>query len=321
MERPPPGPRRAVSFSRRAQLTGIRSACALLIGCLIAGQPAAQDWGDTPYVQTPQVVVDRMLEIAKVGPGDYVIDLGSGDGRMVITAAKQLGARGFGVDLDRKLVALANRNAAKAGVADRAVFYERDLHATDVSPASVMSIYLLPEVNLMIRSRLLATLKPGTRIVSHDYGMGEWQPDFQTELAAPGKTVGIGQRSKIFYWMVPGRAAGRWRWQLAPDGKPIEFDLAVQQNFQMLEGGLVAGTQKGRIEQGKLAGENIDFSATVDGVRYEFSGRITNHAIEGKVKVAGSGVARELPWSATRVELWDPRHASLTSEQAVKEMH
>ena len=299
----------------------IRGAAGLLVGFYLAGHAVAQDWGDTPYVQTPQVVVDRMLEIAKVGPGDYVVDLGSGDGRMVITAAKQRGARGFGVDLDRRLVALANRNAAKAGVADRAVFYERDLHATDVSPATVMSIYLLPEVNLMIRSRLLATLKPGTRIVSHDYGMGDWQADFHTELAAPGKTVGIGQRSKIFYWMVPGNAAGRWRWRLEADGKPVEFDAAVQQSFQILEGTLAAGAQKGRIENGKLSGDQIDFAATFEGVRYEFSGRVIHNAIEGKVKTTGSGAARELAWTATRVELWDPRHASLTKEQAVKEMH
>src|SRR6185436_5758422 len=105
-----------------------------------------------------------------------VIDLGSGDGRMVITAAKKHGARGFGVDLDRRLVQLSNRNAAKAGVADRAVFYERDIYQTDLSPASVVTIYLLPEVNLMMRPRLMAMLKPGTRVVSHDYGMGEeWQ--------------------------------------------------------------------------------------------------------------------------------------------------
>jgi len=298
-----------------------RFAGVLLIGCLLAGRSAAQDWGDTPYVQTPKNVVDRMLEIAKVGPADYVIDLGSGDGRMVITAAKEHGARGFGVDLDRKLVALANRNAARAGVAARAVFYQRDLHATDVSAASVMSIYLLPEVNLMIRGRLLATLRPGTRIVSHDYGMGEWTPDFQTELAAPGKTVGIGERSKIFYWVVPGRAAGRWRWTLAPEGKPVEFELPIQQNFQMIEGAFTAGGRSGRIEKGRLEGERIEFSAAVDGVRYEFSGRITNHAIEGKVKMSGSGGARELPWSATRVELWEPRHTALTTEQTLKEIH
>ncbi len=298
----------------------VRIAGALLLG-FSGGQLSAQDWGDTPYVQTPINVVERMLEIAKVGPGDYVIDLGSGDGRMVITAARKHGARGFGVDLDRKLVALANKNAAKAGVADRAVFYNRDLHATDVSPASVMSIYLLPEVNLMIRTRLLATLKPGTRIVSHDYGMGNWTPDFQEELAAPGKTVGIGQRSKILYWVVPGNAAGRWRWRMEMDGKPVDFDLSLQQNFQVLEGALAAGGASGRIEKGRLTGEGIDVSATLDRVKYEFTGRILNHAIEGKARVTAGGATRELPWSATRVEIWDPRHAGLTSEQSVKEMH
>ena len=292
-----------------------------MAACFMAVPALAQDWGDTPYVQTPQNVVDTMLEIAKIGPGDYVIDLGSGDGRMVITAAKKYGARGFGVDLDRKLVALANRNAARAGVADRAVFYQRDLHETDVSAATVMSIYLLPEVNLMIRTRLLATLKPGTRIVSHDYGMGEWRPDFFTEMAAPGKTVGIGERSKIYYWVVPGRAAGRWVWRLARDGKPVEFELALQQNFQAIEGTLKSGKSTAHVESARLTGENIAFSATLDGTRYEFSGRIYNHAIEGTARVVRGTESRELPWSATRSEIWEPRHASLTTEQALKEIH
>jgi hypothetical protein len=288
----------------------------------LAGAPGAlaQDWGDTPYVQTPQNIVDRMLEIAKIGPADYVVDLGSGDGRMVITAAKKYGARGFGVDLDRKLVDLANRNAAKAGVAKRAVFYARDLHDTDVSAASVMSIYLLPEVNLMIRSRLLSTLRPGTRIVSHDYGMGDWVPDHQEELDAPGKTVGVGQRSRIYYWMVPGRAAGRWRGRLALD-KPVEFELAVQQKFQALEGTVHAAGRNGRLEKGKLAGERIEFEAPVQGVAYRFTGQMTRHALEGKARPAAAGAAREVPWSATRVELWDTRHDGMTAEQAVKEIH
>lgn len=292
-----------------------------LIAFLAAVPVAAQDWGDTPYVQTPQNIVDRMLELAKIGPADYVIDLGSGDGRMVITAAKKYGARGFGVDLDRKLVELANRNAAKAGVATRAVFYARDLHDTDVSGASVMSIYLLPEVNLMIRSRLLATLKPGTRIVSHDYGMGDWTPDRQEELDAPGKTVGVGQRSKIYYWMVPGRAAGRWRGRLATEGKPVEIELAVQQKFQMLQGTMAAAGRAGRLEKGRLAGERIEFEAPVQGVPYRFSGQITAHAIEGKARPAAAGAAREIAWSATRVELWDARHDGMTAEQAVQEIH
>jgi len=262
-----------------------------------------------------------MLEIAQVNRNDYVIDLGSGDGRMIITAASKHGARGFGVDLDRRLVALSNRNARKAGVADRAEFYQRDLHATDFSPASVLSIYLLPEVNLMIRGRILSALRPGSRVVSHDYNMGAWPPDFQTEMAAPGKTVGIGERSKIFYWVVPGRAAGRWRWELAPGGKPVAFELALQQNFQVLEGTLTAAGQSAGIQNGKLTGEAIVFSATLDGSQYEFSGRIFNHALEGKARLTQGGATRELPWSATRVEIWEPRHAALTTEDAIKEIH
>jgi hypothetical protein len=293
----------------------------LLVACLAVAPALAQDWGDTPYVQTPQNIVDRMLEIAQINREDYVIDLGSGDGRMVITAATKYGARGFGVDLDRRLVALGNRNAAKAGVADRATFYQRDLHATDISRASVLSIYLLPEVNLMIRGRILSSLKPGSRVVSHDYGMGEWPPDFQTELPAPGKTVGIGERSKIFYWVVPGRAAGRWRWRLEVDGKAADFDLALNQNFQKLDGALSSGGRSAQVETATLVGESIAFSAQVDGAKHEYSGRITNHSIDGKARITRDGETREIAWSAVRVELWEPRHAALTREQALKEMH
>jgi hypothetical protein len=164
-------------------------------------------------------------------------------------------------------------------------------------------------------------LKPGTRIVSHDYGMGEWRPDYQTELDAPGKTVGISQRSKIYYWMVPGHAAGRWVWRLGGDGKPAEFELALQQNFQAIDGTLKTGGSTVRVENARLAGEDIAFSAAVGGARYEFSGRIHRHAIEGKARVVRGAEARELPWSATRTEIWDPRHASLTAEQALKEFH
>ncbi len=216
---------------------------ALLAGLTIvtaAGGVSAQDFGDTPYVQTPQNVVDRMLQVARVGPADYVIDLGSGDGRMVITAAQKYGARGFGVDLDRRLVELANKRAASAGVADRAAFYERDLYETDLTAASVVTIYLLPEVNLMVRPRLLATLKPGTRVVTHDYDMGEWRPDEQLVMDAPDKPVGRDKKSKIFYWIVPGNAAGQWQWDMPMAGQPAAFTLSLAQNFQMIINALSA---------------------------------------------------------------------------------
>ncbi|MDP2241771.1 MAG: class I SAM-dependent methyltransferase, partial [Burkholderiales bacterium] len=249
-----------------------------LVAGLISTPAYAQDYGDTPYVPTPQNVVDRMLEVARVGPKDYVIDLGSGDGRMIITAAKNHGARGFGVDLDRQLVRKANALAAKAGVAERAKFYARDLYETDVSPATVLTIYLLPEVNLMVRPKLLATLKPGTRIVSHDYNMGEWPPDLELALDAPGKTVGRDQKSKVFFWVMPARASGKWRWQIPDEDKPQNFELALNQMFQNIEGSLTVDGRKIAITDPKLSGTQISFSATLDrtgtAVRHMFSGSI-----------------------------------------------
>jgi hypothetical protein len=274
----------------------------------------AQDYGDTPYVQTPQNVVDKMLEVAKVGPKDFVIDLGSGDGRMVITAAKKYGARGFGVDLDRRLVTLANRLAAKAGVADRAVFYERDIYQTDVSPASVVTIYLLPEVNLMMRPILLSHLKPGTRVVSHDYDMGEWPPDQSFTLDVPDKPVGRDKKSKVFYWVVPGRASGRWMWQSSLDGAPRSFELAINQNFQTIDGTLKADGKTVPIEDAKLVGDRVSFVAKLgeNGARYEFTGQLVNNEIDGTARLQRAGApAREQPWSAARTELWEPRHATL----------
>jgi hypothetical protein len=262
----------------------------------------AQDYGDTPYVQTPQVVVDKMLELAKVSSRDYLVDLGSGDGRMIITAAKRYGARGFGVDLNKSLVTLANRNAAKMGVANRAVFYERDLHETDISQADVLTIYLLPEVNLMVRPRIL-DLKPGTRLVSHDYGFGEWPPDVELTIDAPGKPVGRDQKSKVMYWVVPSRVAGKWVWQ-GPAGL---YELQLDQVFQKLTGTLSVGGRRVNLDKVVLTGDHIAFEAAVDKGRYEFSGKVINNAIEGDMRMAG---AREA-WSATRTELREARFTDL----------
>lgn len=288
-----------------------------LAAASVAAPAMAQDFGDTPYVQTPQNIVDRMLEVAHVGPGDYVIDLGSGDGRMVITAAKRYGARGFGVDLDRRLVELANRSAARAGVADRAAFYERDLYDTDLTAASVVTIYLLPEVNLMVRPKLLATLKPGTRIVSHDYNMGEWPPDQQMVLDAPDKPVGRDKKSKVFFWVVPANAAGKWRWQLTLAGKPVVFQLVVAQNFQKISGNVTAGGSSMPITGALLSGENISFSVSDPrtSARYEFTGRIAGQAISGTVRVTGPTAQRQLEWDAARIEPGVPAHALLKKPQ------
>ncbi len=158
---------------------------------LLPQQGAAQEGvGDVVYVPTPQIVVDEMLRMAKVGPADFVIDLGSGDGRMVITAAKKFGARGFGVDLDTVLLKISNEAAQREGVADRARFIEQNLFETDLSQATVITSYLLPEMNEKLRPKILS-MKPGTRVVAHDYHMGEWRPDENKTLSVPEKTVGI----------------------------------------------------------------------------------------------------------------------------------
>lgn len=271
----------------------------------LAAVVQAQDFGDTPYVQTPQNVVDAMLETAKVTAKDYVIDLGSGDGRMIITAAKKRGARGFGVDLDKRLVRLANDNARKAGVADRAKFYDRDLFVTDLSPATVITIYLLPEVNLMARSRILA-LAPGTRIVSHDYGFGDWPPDIEYEMDAPGKTVGRSQRSKVLYWVVPDQVAGRWQWTAEAGGKPRQIELSLNQNYQKLEATAKLDGNLLPVELATLTGRNLEVVLTLpERGRVTFSGTRINQAIEGTLRDAAGKTA---PWSAVRVELRDAAH-------------
>jgi hypothetical protein len=271
---------------------------------MLAASVGAQDFGDTPYVQTPANVVKAMLETAKVGPKDYVIDLGSGDGRMVITAAKAYGARGFGVDHDVRLVQLANANAAKEGVADRAAFYARDLYKTDVRRATVMSIYLLPEVNLMVRPKLLRELKPGTRIVSHDYDMGEWKADAQFTLEAPGKTVGRDPVSKVFYWVVPANVTGEWSATVRTAPKPQEITLELTQKFQFAEGSIEAGEARSALEDVKLAGAQLTFKARLPDASgsvtvHEFVGRVAGDSIEGTLKSHSD--ARAVSWRARRV--------------------
>src|ERR1043166_720269 len=182
--------------------------CMVLAGASrMAG--AQEGAGDVVYVPTPQVVVDRMLEMAKVGPGDYIIDLGSGDGRIVITAAKRYGARGFGVDLADVLLERRNSVAKAEGVADRAQFFKQNLFETDLSKATVITSYLLPEMNEKLRPKILK-LKPGTRVVAHDYHMGEWYPDETDTLRVPEKIVGSPGKSFLYMWLVPAPTAGQW---------------------------------------------------------------------------------------------------------------
>jgi hypothetical protein len=183
-----------------------RIAAALAVA-FAAQVPAASE--DVPFITTPDNVTLAMLQIARTNAHDYVIDLGSGDGRIVITAAKRFGARGLGVEIVPDLVRKSRENAAAAGVASRVEFREDDLFKTDLTPATVITMYLLPEVNLELRPKLLA-LKPGTRIVSHDWDMGDWPPERSLQLEVPDKPIGREKSSKVHLWIVPARLAGAW---------------------------------------------------------------------------------------------------------------
>ncbi|MBC5786198.1 class I SAM-dependent methyltransferase [Ramlibacter sp. USB13] len=214
---------------------------ALLALCcaLACGAAFAQGGEEVPFITSPDNVTQEMLRIANVGAGDHVIDLGSGDGRIVIVAAKRFGATGLGVEIDPALVRRSQQNARDAGVAQQVEFRVQDLFETDLSRATVVTMYLLPEFNLRLRPSLLA-LKPGTRIVSHDWDMGDWKPDATTVVDVPEKKVGLDKFSRVHLWVVPAKVDGLW---CGADGP-----LVLRQAYQELAARLGAREVKGRVE-------------------------------------------------------------------------
>src|SRR5258708_36363464 len=210
---------------------------AVLLFCSRTAIAQAQDKEfDTPYVPTPQAVVERMLDIAQVEPGEVVIELGSGGGRIMITAGQRHGGQGVGVEIDPRLVLRSNEEARRLGIADRVKFLRQDLFNTDFHEANVLTLYLLPDVNIALRPKILAELKPGTRVVSHDYDMREWRPDAEETIPAPDKKVGTRKESMVYLWIVPARVEGEWTFALSSGGKPRRTQLVPQQRFPFVSG-------------------------------------------------------------------------------------
>ena len=230
-----------------------------------------QEGKDVVWVPTPQELVDKMLEMAKVTPKDYVIDLGSGDGRTVITAAKR-GSKALGIEYNPDMVELSKRNAAKEGVSDKASFVKADLFESDFSQAQVITMFLLPSINIKLRPKIL-DLKPGTRIVSNSFDMEDWKAD-QTETVA-----GCNNWCTAMLWIVPAKLGGIWK---LPQG-----ELSIKQTFQMISGTLNQGGKSTPIS-GKLNGDQISFTAGGS----QYSGRVNGNSMEGT-----AGGAK---WSATR---------------------
>ena len=257
----------------------------------------SQELSKLPYVPTPQVVVDEMIKLANVGANDFVVDLGSGDGRIIITAAKQYRATGFGVDIDAKLVALSNKNAKEEGLAERAQFFERDMFRTDISKATVLMLYVMPDFMANLRTKVLTELQPGARVVAHDYHMGEWHPDRMITLTVPEKVEANGtDKAYLYLWIVPAVVKGSWRLFFDTGAKTQELSVAFEQEYQMLR---ATGERSGKlipIENPTLKGNEISFGMTLEATRYQLTGRVDSDKIEGQA-VAGKGT---LKWRARK---------------------
>jgi hypothetical protein len=249
-----------------------------------------------PYVPSPTSVVADMLALAEVGPKDFVIDLGSGDGRIVLTAAKVFGARGFGVDINAKLVKEANESARQQGLSDRASFRVEDLFKTDIRKATVLTMYLLPDTVNMLKDKLLAELAPGTRILSHDYALLGWLPEKYVQMDLEDKVIISGVTTTYIYlYVVPAKAEGRWSARLpaALSREPVR--LTLSQQITRVAGAARIGGRDVLLEEARLRGERFTFRLALDGKTYAFAGTIRGNAMEGTVE--GGGL-KDAAWSA-----------------------
>lgn len=260
-----------------------------------------------PYVPTPQVIVDRMLQFANVTATDFVIDLGSGDGRIVRTAARSLGASGFGVDIDGELVERSNAAAQKEGIGAKAKFIQQDVFKADLSKATVVTLYVLPAMMTSLRPKLLSELKPGTRIVSHDYHFQEWLPDQRVTFDVPEKKEAVGFSSTSLYlWTVPANVGGRWRLQVDGVKLPENVVLTLQQTYQYVNGATESGARRSDIGNVSLKGDAFEFAADVaakpNGDRYTYRGKVSGDTMEGEVVWGMGANAKRQKWKATRIE-------------------
>lgn len=266
----------------------------------IAQEPSYQEafrW-DVPYVPTPQVVVDEMLALADIGPDDILYDLGCGDGRIVITAAKEFGIKGVGVDIDPVRITECHVNAANARVEDDVTFVNEDLFEVDFSDASILTLYLLNSVNLRLRPHLFQQLKPGTRVVSHDFSMGEWEPDEKTDLFVEHKY------HYIFFWIIPANFSGQWTLKLPAALSSSPAVLEIEQTFQKAEGLLKLGNTHMPLEEAHITGEKLSFKLVQKGPNtprtWIFEGKAKGHSLTGTVSFDSPDGRKKLDWQAKR---------------------
>jgi SAM-dependent methyltransferase len=277
------------------QLWSIGLCLILAIGSLWAGGSAQTRTPDVIYVPTPPNVVAEMLRLTKVTKNDVVYDLGCGDGRLVITAARRYGARGVGIDIDPQRIRESRANARKAGVTKRVKFLEQDLFQTDIREASVVTLYLLPKLNVELRPKLLRDLRPGTRLVSHDFDMAEWQPDQTVQV------TGASRQHSVYYWVIPARVDGMWHLSLPTPMGAQEYVLHLEQQFQEVRGTIRMQDNDLPITNATLTGDHLRFTVTTgEKVKMSFDGRVDTNAMRGGVEVQGGTTAGRYQWTSRR---------------------
>lgn len=246
-----------------------------------------QQGKDVVWVPTPDEVVERMLNMAQTKPEDYVIDLGAGDGKITIAAAKKFGARALGIEYNLDMVTHAQNNARAAGVLGKAQIVHGDIFVTDFTQATVLTLYLLPSLNMKLRPQILA-MRPGTRVVAHAFNMEDWEPDETSDVDG----------RRVFLWIVPASVNGRWAMELSGGGGAEKLSLSLDQKFQKIEGVAYLGSVQAGLREPRLSGFRINF-AYVDGksLRRDFTGRVTGNSMEGSFRTDGGQEGR---WSATK---------------------
>jgi SAM-dependent methyltransferase len=254
---------------------------------------------DVPFVPTPPEVVDEMLRLADLKAGDVLYDLGCGDGRIVIAAAKRYGVKAIGIDIDPVRIGESNENAAQAGLAGKVRFIQQDLFQADFKDATVVTMYLLTSVNLRLRPKLLADLRPGTRLVSHSFEMGDWRPD-KTSVV----TTSFDDQRDVHFWIVPANVTGRWEWDIASGERKTHYVLEAGQEFQDVTASGKEGDWPLSVSDIRLGGDALSFrvDAEVDGkmVSTLYEGKVAGDRITGTVRPAGDAKAPAAAWKATR---------------------
>jgi len=267
---------------------------ALLVSVPAAAQPnkqyepsVGQPGKDVIWVPTPDDVVERMLRMAQVTANDYVIDLGAGDGKIAIMAAKKFGARAMGIEYDPDMARHAQRNIAMAGVTGKARIVQGDIFASDFTQATVLTMYLLPALNLKLRPQIL-NMRPGTRVVSHSFNMDDWEPDESSSM----------EGRRAYFWVVPASVGGTWTLELSGGGVAERLEMALEQRYQKIEGTVAIRAGLGGLREPRLTGFQIAFAYVDDhGVRRDFSGRVSGARMEGGFRADNGSEGR---WTAIR---------------------